>query len=245
MRQFTERYSQADYDPVTVDDDGELQDHVFCLHCHTVNSRDAELCGSCQQPIVELPTDLRDRLERIRQHVSECEAEGFLDIAYRHIDNRADSILNFAGAVISTRLGSINRLFAPLFRRGVLVGNLSHASRWTVHVLGWPFRRVSRFLLWPAEDTAAPSSPPHRPLKHAVAILHRVGIDRNYVSPGERRKDKDERLEYDAAIQNRRDTSLIRLIDDLFQWPVIALIWFFAIIFTIGAIVWLIAFRIL
>lgn len=65
MRQLARRYSQADYDPVTVKDDGELQDFVFCLHCHTVNSEDAELCVACQQPIVELPADLRDRLERI------------------------------------------------------------------------------------------------------------------------------------------------------------------------------------
>src|SRR5262249_30388005 len=58
---------------VKVNDDGELQDIVFCLHCHKANDPAATECKFCHQPIIEPPSDLRDRLQRISQQASHRE----------------------------------------------------------------------------------------------------------------------------------------------------------------------------
>ena len=75
MPQLTRRQETNNEDSIAVENDGELRDYVFCLHCHTVNSAEAEYCISCRQPLIEPASDLRDRLERISEHASHRESE--------------------------------------------------------------------------------------------------------------------------------------------------------------------------
>src|SRR5215831_416687 len=71
MRQLAQSHAQSKQNSVSLDDDGELQDLVFCLHCHALNPAGAKRCKSCAHALNEAPSDLRDRLERIRDHNSD------------------------------------------------------------------------------------------------------------------------------------------------------------------------------
>lgn len=110
MKPLANRNAQVDSRATLIDDDGELQGFVFCLHCHTVNSADAKICVACQQPIVELPADLRDRLERISAYNDHGALDDDLDDAVqtrrRHLVWLAIGF--FLGVVLS-----------PLFLSGV------------------------------------------------------------------------------------------------------------------------------
>lgn len=65
MQRLVKRHSQFDPESVVLDDDGELQGFVFCLHCHTVNSTNASRCKSCNKPLPVSPPVRRYRLERV------------------------------------------------------------------------------------------------------------------------------------------------------------------------------------
>lgn len=115
MRQLAKRHSEGNHYPVALNDDGELQDFVFCLHCHTVNPCEAVQCASCKRPLVEPPSDLRDRLDRIREHNSHQLHGSATDLLFQRSEDFSDGILQSIQRTLTTIVhGILNALVYPL-----------------------------------------------------------------------------------------------------------------------------------